>query len=383
VKIIVTGLLAQYSFGGVIWDYLQYLLGFRALGHEVYYLEDTGVWPYDPLAATYTSDSRHNVAALQRIMEEFDLADRWLYRNGATGEFSGRTPAAEFLDQADLIANVSGAALLRDYQLGSAHLMFLDGDPMFTQLGLVDETKPEQAANLRRYHSHFSFGLNIGQADCAVPTGGLHWKPTVQPIVMEEWPYASGPSTRGYTTVMNWASYAPKEWQGKIYGQKDLEFPRFQELPQHTPIHLELAMGQGPGQKRPTELLQSLGWTILEPDQVVPDHHHYRHFLSTSRAEWSVAKHGYVASKSGWFSCRTACYLAAGRPAVIQETGWSRHLPSGAGVLPFNTVAEATAAIAEVEGNYEYHRRAARHLAQTHFEASHVCGKLLHDAGLT
>jgi hypothetical protein len=383
-KIVVTGLLAQYPFGGVTWDYIQYLLGFRALGHEVWYLEDSGVWPYDPVDQTYTEDCSRNVAALAQIMADFDLADRWIYRNGANGQFYGLgdSVARELLAHADVVANVSGAALLQDYELGSSHLMFLDGDPMFTQLGLVDETKPDYAANLRRYHSHFSFGLNIGQPDCLVPTGGIVWRPTVQPISLAHWPVAPQPPQRGYTTVMNWASYAPKAWQGHIYGQKDLEFQKFLDLPKYSPVTFELAMGQGPGRTRPTEKLRELGWTILEPDEIVPDYRRYHDFISDSRAEWSVAKHGYVQSRSGWFSCRTACYLAAGRPAVVQDTGWSRYLPDEGGVLPFRSIEECVAQIERIEKDYSQHQRLARALAEERFSAEKVCAALLRDAGL-
>jgi hypothetical protein len=201
--------------------------------------------------------------------------------------------------------------------------------------------------------------------------------------MLDLWPYSELPERYGYTTVMNWASYPPIEWQGRVYGQKDLEFQRFLELPQQCPESFALAMGQGPGRQRPTERLQQLGWTIYEPEQMVPDHQSYHQFLSASHAEWSIAKHGYVLSKSGWFSCRTACYLAAGRPAVVQETGWSRTIPSGHGVLAFRSVAECLEQIARLEADYSHHRLAARRLAEEHFAADKVCAKLLTDTGLS
>ncbi len=384
-RILVSGLLGQYHFGGVIWDYVQYLLGFQKLGHEVWYVEDTGEWPYDAAKQTYTEDCSANVRALKALMEEFGFGDRWIYRNGANGEFFGATEKAarELVRGADLFANVSGAAHMTDVDFGGCHRMFLDGDPMFNHIDLLDPAKEGHGARVRSYDSHFTFGLNVGAADCLVPTGGLDWKKTVQPVALDFWPVLPDPPARGLTTVMNWASYAPRVWDGEEYGQKDVEFRRFLDLPGKVPDEsFVLAMGQGPKRQRPTEQLRSLGWTILEPNEAVPDHRTYRDFLSTSKGEWSIAKNGYVKSRSGWFSCRTACYLAAGRPAIVQETGWSRHLPSGQGLFAFETADDVARAAAALNRDYAAHRRAARALAEEHFEAGKVCQDLLDQAGI-
>ncbi|MCS7063838.1 MAG: hypothetical protein NZM04_07340 [Methylacidiphilales bacterium] len=383
-RIVVCGLLAQYPFGGVIWDYIQYVLGFRALGHEVWYLEDTGCWPYHPIEQTYTEDASHNIAALRQIMDEFGLSDRWIYRNGATGEITSTASLslAALIEESDLVVNVSGAALLQGLRKGKSHWMYLDGDPMFTQIRLVDEKEAFQRKRLSEYDSHFTFGLNIGSEDCIVPTGGFLWRKTVQPISLEHWPVVTQAPALPWTTVMNWNSYASTVWQGERYGQKDFEFMRFKELPQKTTARFTIAMGQGPGRKRPTAELLNLGWQIVEPDQVVPDHHTYRDFILRSYGEWSVAKEGYVKSRSGWFSCRTACYLAAGRPAIVQDTGWSRYLPTGHGLFAFDGMEDILHALKEVESNYEEHCLAARQLAEEHFEATKVCNDLLRQIGL-
>ena len=383
-RIVVTGLVGQYPFGGVIWDYVQYILGFRALGHDVYYLEDTGVWPYDPIKETITEDCSYQIEALTRIMNWFDLGDRWIYRNAADSKFhgAGEHIARELLKHGDLLVNVSTASWFEDYEVGIKHQMFLDGDPMFTQIGLHDPEKTNYTARLKAHDSHFSFGLKLGDPDCLVPDTGIRWKKTLQPIALHYWPWAEDETAEPFTTVMNWCSYKPKLWEGKEYGQKDLEFNRFRELPRHTPQKMVIAMGQGIGKKRPTKELQTIGWTILEPDQVIPDHLTYRDFLKNSRAEWSIAKHGYVAARTGWFSCRTACYLALGRPAVIQDTGWSEYLPHGQGLVAFNTLDDCVRGIAEINRNYAAHRRAARAFAEKYLNASTVCNNLLEQAGL-
>jgi hypothetical protein len=384
VRIVVTGLLGQYAFGGVTWDYIQYLLGFRALGHDVWYLEDSGTWPYDPVAETISAECTYNVKYLHGMMTEFGFGDRWIYRNGADGTFhgAGEKAARDLIKNGDLLVNVSSAGWLRDYDIGVKHQMFIDGDPMFCQVGLLETKHADYSERVRAHDSHFTFGLNVGGPGCLVPETGIRWKKTVQPIVLDQWPFQPEEPLDRFTTVMNWASYDPVEWQGKIYGQKDLEFEKYKSLPARTPQRLEMAMGRGIGGKRPTEELRALGWTIHEAGVVLPDHGSYREFLRTSKAEWSVAKHGYVAARTGWFSCRTACYLALGRPAVVEDTGWSDYLPAGDGLLAFSTMEEAVAAIEDINDHYAEHQAAARALAEQYFEAGKVCADLLAQAGL-
>ena len=381
-RIIITGLVGQYPFGGVIWDYLQYLLGFRSLGHQVLYLEDSGAWPYDPVAGTITDDCSFALQSLHKIFTDFDLAESWVYRNGADGRFhgAGENVAREWLRHGDLLVNVSSAGWLRDYDLRVGHRMFIDGDPMFCQIGLLDGSNPLYAGRLRDHDSHFTFGLSVGQPDCPVPVDGITWRPTVQPVAIDQWPVTTVSADAPWTTVMNWASYKPKVWEGRTYGQKNLEFNRFRDLPSKTSIPLRLAMGLGVDGLRPAQELRKIGWDLVEPQEVVPDHRAYRSFLTNSRGEWSIAKHGYVEGKTGWFSCRTACYLAAGRPAVVQETGWSRHLPSDRGVLPFTTLDEAAEGLGKVTRNYSEHSKAAREIALEFFDAKKVCQELLRQA---
>jgi len=382
-RIVVTGLLGQFPFGGVVWDYVQYLLGFHALGHDVYYLEDSGSWPYDPLNKTVSADCSYNVDFLQRMMTGFGLGDRWIYRNAADGIYygAGEKLARELLKDADLLLNVSTASWLEDYDVRVKHQMFIDGDPMFNQIGLIGDNN-NYSRRLRAHDSHFTFGLKIGDPDCLVPDTGIVWKKTLQPIALDWWPLQSSIHGGDYTTVMNWASYQPREWEGKPYGQKDLEFEKFIDLPLHTPQKLVMAMGQGIGSKRPTQLLREKGWTILEPDEVIPDHHTYRDFLKNSKAEWSVAKHGYVAARTGWFSCRSACYLALGRPVLVQDTGWSDHLPNGEGLLPFKTMDDCVKGIARIDKDYAAHQKAARAFAEKYLDAKIVCHDLLVQASL-
>jgi len=319
-------------------------------------------------------------------MHEFDMGDRWIYRNGADGTYHGvesADKAEEIIKSADVLANVSGACWLREPTEAIRLKLFLDGDPMFTQIFLANDQDAEFARRVRLHERHYSFGLNIGQPGCEVPTAGLTWRPTVQPVALDWWsktlmPPGAGHVAEGaWTTVMNWASYPPKEFSGKTYGQKDIEFERFMNLPALTGEKFVMAMGQGVGQKRPTATLEEKGWTIIEPDIHIPDYASYHDFLTRSKGEWSIAKNGYVRSRSGWFSCRSACYLAAGKPVVVQDTGWTAHLPSGDGVLAFQTPEEAAQAVEKVAADYDYHCLEARAYAEKHFDAAKVCAELL------
>lgn len=387
-RIIVSGLIGQYpNVGGTVWDYLQYAVGFRDLGHEVWYLEDTGSWCYNPITEEHSADCSLNVAYVEKMVHAFGLGEHWLYRNEADGRWYGardEQAAEQILREADVLVNVAGSAWLRDSTAAIPHKLYMDGDPMFTHIKLSRASQK----NLDRFNFHtdfFTFGLNIGQPDCLAPVLGYDWKTTVQPVALDLWQGGVTPDqpwSNAWTTAMNWVSYDPQEFNGHTYGQKDLEFLKFIDLPEQTGEPFVLAMGQGFGQTRPTNRILEKGWRIVEPDQVIPDHESYRQFLLDSKAEWSVAKNGYVAGNTGWFSCRTACYLAAGRPAVVQDTTWSRYLPSGSGVHAYTTLEEAAQGVLAVAKNYAAESDAARAFAAEYFEAKKVCVKILEDAGI-
>jgi hypothetical protein len=372
VKIIVTGLVGQYAFGGVAWDYLQYVEGFRQLGHDVFYLEDTEMWPYDPINNTVCADCSYNVRYLSDVMERLGLAGRWIYRNGADGSYYGADKSV--CDGADVFLNVSGCGWLRPEYLRIPKKIFLDSDPMFTQVALVSG-KQDVIERIHAHDFHFTFAENIDSNSCRIPTAGLEWIPTRQPIVLDWWPPSPGGEL--FTTVMNWVSYRTCEYEGETWGQKDVEFLKFVELPARTTQKFQIAMGMGPGMKRPTEMLRVKGWDIVEPSERLPDPWAYRDYLRQSRGEWSIAKEGYVKSRSGWFSCRSACYLALGRPCVLQDTGWSNIYPTGDGLFAFDTIEQAVAGIEEINADYDYHCAEARRVAEECFDARKVLGALL------
>jgi hypothetical protein len=386
IRVVVTGLIAQHPLGGVTWDYLQYVLGLRRLGHETYYIEDSGAWPYaldggltgDDFAV---GDCSANIAYLAKVMRRFGLEDRWAYRCPINGNWVGLSYVArrDVIESADLLLNVSSTVLRPDEYRVIPRLAFIDSDPVFTQIKLARGQKDFRAV-VDAHDVHFSFGECLTDR---VPTTGHQWKPTRQPIVLGEW--NPGMPHRGvFSTVMNWASYNPVVHEGKTYGQKDIEFMRFVDLPARAaPLRFEIAARGTRRRQLPARLLTYLrykGWNVVDPATVCPDVDGYRDYVQGSMAEWSVAKNGYVEGMPGWFSCRSGCYLAAGRPVVVQDTGFAPVLPVGDGILSFTTLEEAADGVQRVASDYQRHSTAACSVAEAYFHSDVVLADLLEKA---
>lgn len=279
------------------------------------------------------------------------------------------------MESADLVINVSGS-LIYPEDFRNARLLLLDTDPVFTQVKLARGQVDFQRF-VDTHHVHFTFAECLSDA---VPATGHRWQPTRTPVVMAEW-RTSMPHRETFTTVMSWTSYNPVTFNGETYGQKDVEFKQFMDLPQLVaPTEIELAIGPGNTKQTPYELLRYKGWRLVDPNVVCPDLDSFRAYTESSKAEFSVAKNGYVKGRPGWFSERSARYLAAGRPVVVQDTGFGGVLPTGEGLLPFHTIEEAAAAIREVEGNYDRHSKAARAIAENYFDSAKVLDRLLEEA---
>lgn len=388
-RIVVTGLIATYPLGGVAWDYIAYVAGFARLGHEVFYLEDTGGWLYDPRAQTFTDDVGWNIRYLADAFAYagVDLSGRWSVRSPDGAHHGASQQETErFCRSADLFLNVSGACWLRDGYRGARCAAYLDSDPGYSQAKLdaaARGTASEDVTySVNLIHSHdrfFTFAENINDPSCRIPHCGLQWIPTRQPIVLEHWPYSYTPSAPAYTTVMSWKTDVTLPLiDGVTYGGKDLELAAFLDLPRQTAARLELAVAGS----APRERLQALGWRIADPQAKSATMHAYRDYLRQSRGEWSVAKQAYVALRSGWFSTRSAAYLACGKPAVLQDTSFSQHYPTGEGVIAFTTIDEAIAALATIESDYHRHCEAARAFAEREFAAERVLPQLLVNARL-
>jgi len=388
-RVVVTGLIATYPLGGVGWDYLAYVSGFRELGHDVFYLEDTGQWLYDPRAGSFTDDATFHTAYLADTLARAgtEMRERWALR-GPDGTYHGRSlrEVEQICSGADLFLNVSGSCWLRDEYRGAKRLAYLDSDPCYSQAKLaavLNGTATDDqifSVNLIRAHDcFFTFAENIGAASCRVPECGLKWHATRQPMVCDDWNVRFDPRARSYTTVMSWKlDTTLPTIDGVQYGGKDVEFLKFIDLPSRTRVNLEMAISG----KAPRELLEEKGWRVVDAYERSSSLDIYRGYLSASRAEWSVAKNAYVASQSGWFSTRSAAYLALGKPVIVQDTGFRPYYEVGEGILTFADVEEAVQAIAAVERDYRRHCEAARAAAEREFGVDRVLGKLLRDAGL-
>lgn len=367
-KILVAGIIARYPFGGVTWCSLMYLLGLRALGHEVFYVEDTGESAYDPIANTLVKQPDYGTRYIHEALAPFGLGERWSYVNwDETWHGAPRSAVQAFAADADLYINLSGGSWYwRDEYARIPRAIFIDTDPVFTQLALA-KGDPSYVAFFQRFHHLFTFGANIGTPACDVPTSGFTWHKTWQPVALDQWATPAGSGGDRYTTVMTWKI----ESFADVDGNKNIEFMKFMDVAARSPHPLELAVNG------PQELLRSHGWATVDGMGVSRHLWDYRAYLQGSRGEFGVAKHAYVSRRSGWFSDRTECYLAAGRPALVQDTGWSAHLPEGRGLLAFSTVDEALTGLDRLQTDHESHANAAREIARAHFDAAHVLPPLL------
>ena len=382
-RVVVSGLAATFPFGGVFWDYMQYPLGLRRLGHDVLYVEDAGVWCYDPIACTFVEDGERNARYLGRQIGKLDpdLADRWFFRD-ITGKTYGRrwSDVVEFCRGADLLIHMSASYLTREEYFARARTALVDTDPVYTQAMLLKQMSDPVSWWMRRHEVAFTVAENIGAADCRVPTGTFKWIPTHQPVVLDCFERAAVPvaSRQGVLTTV--ASWEPKEEgpvvDGVTYAGKSVEFERFIDLPLRSVLPLEVGLS-GPA---PTERLRAHGWRLRDGYEVSRDPYVYRDYLASSTGEFSVAKNAYVASRSGWFSYRTACYLALGVPAIVQETGFGRAIPTGEGLLTFTTLEEAADAVERLVSNPDRHAKAARAIAEEYFDSDKVLARLIEKA---
>jgi hypothetical protein len=372
VNIILAGIMGRYPYGGVAWCSLMYLLGLRRLGHRVWYLEDTGECNYDPVANTIATEPDYATRFIYECLAPHDLGESWCYVD-YTGRHHGRSRFEwmRICAEADLFLDLSGGCWFwRDEYAAIPHSAFIDSDPAFTQLALSRGN--EWYVNFfRRFDRLFTFGRNIGTKACAVPVDGWEWEPTWQPVDLDEWKPAPA-HRRTFTTIMSWMIDSFSD----IGGNKDREFHKVLSLPSMVTTPLEIALATRPPQER----LARYGWKCRDAFPVSRDLDTYRNYIRSSMGEFSVAKHTYVQTRSGWFSDRTECYLASGRPAVVQDTGFSAHLPTGAGLFAYDTSAEAAVAIERVVADWPRHSAAAREIARTHFAFDVVLPPLLERA---
>jgi hypothetical protein len=365
--VVVAGAVARrIDCGGHVWALLHWVLGFRKLGWSVVFLDRL-----DPAPGLRASSE---VQRFLETMESFGLSDSFSLDIGPREEPVGlsRDEVLEKVGDADLLLNVMG--YLEDPELlaRARRRVFLDIDPGFGQmwraLGLCD---------LFRGHDAFvTLGTRVGRDDCRVPTCGLPWITTLPPVVMDRWP-ASAERGTSFTSVGTWRGpWAPVEYEGERYGLRVHEFRRFAEVPRTSGLDFEIALDIDPEDHADASRLVDGGWRLSDPRSVSTPQQ-YQHYVQTSLGEFAIAKGMYVHARTGWVSDRTACYLASGRPAIVQDTGLDDSLDTGLGLLTFSTPEEAVSVARSVHGDWRRHARAARALAMEHLDSDRVLSSLL------
>jgi hypothetical protein len=380
--VIVGGSVAQRpAAGGHTWVFLQYLLGFRDLGWNVVLVDRLEPdMCFGPGGEPCPLEESVNLEYLQDVVTRFGLGDSYalLFDRGTKCLGMTRERLSEMASQATLLLNVNGFVDDEDV-VGPAQLTaFLDIDPgfgqMWRELGLHDP--------FVGHDFYVTVGENIGQPDCEIPTGGIDWVTTPQPVVLDEWP--SQPSDGGaFTSVVSWRGpAAPVVYRDKTYGLRVHEFRKFASLPTLSSATFEVALDIDPADQADADLLRSNGWSLVDPLAVAGDPWSYQRYVQQSKAEIMVAKNMYVESRSGWFSDRSICYLASGKPVLAQDTGFTRLYETGEGLVAFSDLEQAAAGADLIGGDYARHSRAAREIAEEHFDSRKVLRRLAAKLGI-
>ena len=372
--VLVSGMIAAVpGLGGATWAVLQYLLGLQRLGMQVFFVESVSPAALQPRSAPLCASE--NARYFQSVMRTFGLEDSSALLLDGTDESVGLAleNARDIARRADVLLNLSGLLVREELVAQIPVRVYVDLDPAFTQLWYS-----VQGLDMRfGLHTHFvTVAESLGQPDCTVPTCGIDWTTTRPPVVLAQWPALRTPGA-GFTTIANWRGYGSIEHQGVLYGQKVHSLRPLLALPQRTGERFVLALSIHPDEKADLRALDRYGWELVDPARVAGSPMSYRSFVQASRAEFGLAKSGYVLSRCGWFSDRSACYLASGRPVIAQDTGFSSFIECGQGLLPFRTKEDVAAAVGAVQGDYARHAAAARRIAEEYFDSDCVLDRLM------
>jgi hypothetical protein len=387
-RIVVMGYMASCPIAGVVWQHLHYIVGLQRLGHEVYYVEDSARYPYDPSALNVSEDCTRALKTLQSLADAFCLHGKWAYsaRFRTPVEFFGLNASRvrQLYAEADAILNICGAQELHEEILKAEdRLIYIQSDPPVEQIK-VAQGDPYICETLDHNRALFTFGENVPGNSFPVPLHGLRWLPTRQPVVIDFWKTEAAPEVGAiFTSLTNWSTRGRKDvtWNGETYlWSKSENFIKYSAAPEFFGETLELATDIR--DISTAELFRSKGWRIRNPYVLSNDREVYRQYIRASRGEFTVSKDNVVRLKTGWFSDRSACYLAAGRPVITQETGFTRLYGGDKGLFAFSNLDEIREAAAAVRADYVMHSRAAFEIAVEFFEAKKVLASLLNRAGV-
>lgn len=381
--VLISGALANKPFnGGNAWSRLGWILGFQRLGYQVCFVEQIrSDCCVDSQGAATDFATSANAAFFQAVTTRFGFAaTAALLCDDGRQIGPPREQLVDWARAAQILFNLSGHLTVPDLKQGPKTRIYYDDDPGFTQFW---HAAGSDGARLAGHDTFFTLGANIGTPCCDIPTAGIHWRHTRPPFVRSEWPVCPPGDFDRFTTVASWrGAFGPVNHGGRTFGQKAHEFRKFITLPQRTQRKFEIALQIHPGDHRDLTALGTGGWQIVEPNTMCGTPDRFREYVQNSSAEFSVAQGIYVDTHSGWFSDRTVRYLASGRPVLVQDTGFSAHLPTGNGLVTFRTLDEAIAGTALVTRDYAEHACAARQVAEAHFDSDRVIGQLAREIGL-
>lgn len=383
-KAIVSGALANKPFnGGNAWTRLSWVLGLRRMGFDVLFLEqiDSSVCVGEA-SEPGTFKESVNASYFRETMEAFQLSRSSALVMNEGEQVIGCTMSElrDWAEQSELLINISGHLSLSDIRNQVRRRVYFDDDPGYTQFW---QAMGSDTSHLDQHTHFYTLGVNIGKRHCFIPTQGVPWRPINPPVVLSDWPVTHHEMLDRFSTVASWrGAYGPIHFGGVQYGLKVHEFRKFMTLPKRCEHPFEIALQIHPADGKDRDALTSQGWTVLDVKGITDSPADFRNYVQSSAAEFSVAQGIYVQTNSGWFSDRTVRYLASGRPALVQDTGFSERLPTGLGLCTFRTMEEAVLGAGSIAKDYREHCREARRIAEHYFDSDIVIGNLLADIGV-
>lgn len=379
-RIIIGSYMFRYPLGGMLSWVLQYLTGFKKLGFDVYFVEKYG-YPdscYDPVKEIMSDDCSYGLKMVSNLMENHGFHGKWCFMDINNTYYGlSKNEIEALFKTAELFIDMGTHGAWMEEASSSTKTLLLDGEPGFTQIKMANHIS--DGGELPIYDMYFTTGQNIGKKGNHIPTLDINWHHIFHPVDVDLFDPAPTARKHKFTTIMNWKSHEPIQYNGTVYGQKNIEFNKITELPKTVDVDLEIAIS---GKKVPGDWLTDNGWQLKSGKEITQTFESFREYINYSSGEFSICKNVFVSAQTGWFSDKSAAYLACSKPVILQDTGFSRHLPCGEGLHAFDTIDEAKSALENVTTNYAKNSNAALEIAYEHLSTHKVLNKLLNDVGI-